>query len=74
MPKYAPGTLVRVKDSAWDNPSYRHGDANRRMVERHGYLWIVDYHEGEIYGCRSLATGSDEGVWLHSEIEGASDG
>lgn len=72
---YAPGTLIRVKDSAWDNFDYVHARSNRNLVRDHGYLWIVTYIEtsstGSAYLCRSVATGYTDAVWIDREIEGA---
>jgi exosome complex RNA-binding protein Rrp4 len=69
---YKPGTLVRVKDSAWDNPEYFHVRTNRKMVEQNGYLWIVtEMEDNSVCVCRSVATGFNGAVWLNHEIEGA---
>ena len=75
---YKLGTLVRVKDSAWDNPDYIHAGMNRNLVRDHGYLWIVTDIEtsstGSSYLCRSISTGYTDAVWIDREIEGADDG
>lgn len=75
---YKLGTLVRVKDSAWDNFDYVHARSNRSLVRDHGYLWIVTDIEtsstGSAYLCRSVSTGHNGAVWIDREIEGADDG
>lgn len=71
------GTLVRVKDSAWDTPNYIHARSNHEMVKRNGYIWIVTEVEGSgitaAYVCRSIATGHNGAVWVDREVEGADD-
>jgi hypothetical protein len=64
-----PGTLVQVRDDALgENAEYR--DSNRDSVERHGWIWIIEWYEKNSgsYYCRSLATGSEDHVWLEEEL------
>ena len=71
MDKYAPGTLVRVRDSALGHW------ANKNYARQYGYLYIIEEladpmeGEGQGYWCHSIATGDDSLFWEEDEIEGA---
>lgn len=73
MAKYAPGTLVRVRDNAL-------GDwINANWVRQYGYLYLVESRTNRLdsgdqgYWCRSIATGEGALFWGEDEIEGAED-
>ena len=80
-PKLAPGTLVRVSESALDPWTSGSPRVNRNLVAEHGYIYIVLgwNKDDEIYYCKSLATGKGHGpdatkgdvflLWYGFELE-----